>query len=155
MKSELLRAIAKSWLIVATLDILAAFIQTWLYGRNPIKVLNYIASGVFGQSAIEGTWHYGLYGLIFHYFIALSWTTLFFLMYPRLKFLSKNLTLTGMGYGLFVWILMTQAVLPLSNVTRGPFRLTSAIIAIVILMVAIGLPLAFMAAKFYSRAEKP
>ena len=58
--------------------------------------------------------------------------------------------MTGVVYGLFIWLTMNRIVVPLSNVAAFPFRITSAIIGASILMVAIGLPLSFIAHKFYT-----
>lgn len=137
-------------LLVGTLDILAASIQTLIYGRNPLDMLKFVASGVFGNEALTGGLAFSFYGLFFHYCIAMGWTILFFLVFPKLDFLSKNRVLTGLGYGLFVWVCMSQIVLPLSNTPSFPFRLSGAIIAVMILMAAIGLPLSFIASKYYS-----
>src|SRR5258708_4777139 len=111
-KGNLVKTIMWAGLLVGTLDITAAFIQTLAYGRNPISVLNFIASGVFGKQAFSGGLPFAFCGMVFHYCIAYSWTTLLFLTYPQLKFLSKNRILTGLGYGLFIWLIMTRIVLP-------------------------------------------
>jgi hypothetical protein len=64
--------ILKAGLIVGTLDILAAFIQYAIKtGKNPTVVLKFIASGVFGKEAFNGGTMMNVYGLIFHFVIAL------------------------------------------------------------------------------------
>lgn len=136
--------------IVGTLDILAATTQTLIYRRNTMDMLKFIASGVFGNAALAGGPAFSLYGLFFHYCIALGWTILFFLVYPKFNFLSKNRVATGLVYGFFVWICMSQIVLPLSNTPSFPFRLSGAVISVIILMAAVGLPLSFMAGRYYS-----
>jgi hypothetical protein len=73
--------------------------------------------------------------------------------YPKLKFLSGNKVMVGIGYGLFVWLIMNRVVLPLSNIPPMPFVLTKAILAASILVVAIGLPLSFFANSYYSKQE--
>lgn len=153
-KGNLFKTILWAGLLVGSLDITAAFIQTLLYGRNPVGVLNFIASGVFGKEALDGGASFAFYGLVFHFCIAMGWTIIFFWIYPRMKFLSKNKIITGVGYGFFVWLMMNRIVLPLSNVPHFPFRFTSAIIASLVLMAAIGLPLSFIAHSFYSSQQK-
>ncbi|MBA4055260.1 MAG: hypothetical protein C0490_11150 [Marivirga sp.] len=152
--SRLPRTIVFAGLLVGTLDILAASIQTLIYGRSPLNMLKFVASGVFGSEALTGGPAFSFYGLFFHYCIAMGWTVLFFLVYPKLDFLSRNRILTGLGYGLFVWICMSQIVLPLSNTPSLPFKLSGAIIAVLILMAAIGLPLSFIANKYYSTRRR-
>jgi hypothetical protein len=143
------RTILLAWLLVATLDGASASIQTALYGRDPIGVYNYIASGVFGPQALTGGITYTLIGLLFHYFIAFCWTRFFFFIYPRVKAMSINRLATGVVYGLFIWVIMTRIVVPLSSTPKGPFRIQSALIGASILIVMIGLPLSFIAHKYF------
>jgi uncharacterized membrane protein YagU involved in acid resistance len=137
-------------LLTGTLDILAAIIQTYLHGGNPVKMFQYIASGVFGEKSFAGGLTYAFYGLAFHYAIAFAWTIFFFLIYPKMKFLRRNRLLAGMGYGAFIWIIMNLAVLPLSNVPQSPFHFPRAVTGMLILMAAIGLPLSYLASRFFS-----
>ena len=149
-KRSLLKTILLTGLLVGTLDGSAAVIQTLAYGRNPIRLFNFIASGVFGNDAFAGGLPYAFYGLLFHYCIAFTWTVFFFWIYPVVKILSRNKIMTGVVYGLFIWLTMNRIVVPLSNVAAFPFRITSAMIGASILMAAIGLPLSFIAHKFYT-----
>lgn len=144
------KVILVTGVLVGTLDGLAAVIQTLINGGSPVVVFQFIASGIFGEESFEGGMTMAVCGLIFHLCIALGWTTFFFLIYPKMKFLSQNKILAGLGYGLFIWLVMTRIVLPLSNVPQFPFRISQAIIGILILMAVIGLPLSFIASKFYS-----
>ncbi|MCI0751224.1 MAG: hypothetical protein L0Y35_05250 [Flammeovirgaceae bacterium] len=148
--ANLVKAILVAGLIVGTLDIMAASVQTMINGRDPLNMWKFIASGVFGKKALTGGLMYSFLGLFFHYCIATIWSTIFFLAYPRISALSENRVLTGLAYGLFVWLGMSQIVLPLSNVPPLSFKLAGAIKAILILMGAIGLPLSFLASRFYS-----
>lgn len=149
-KNSLTVSIAKAWILVGTLDILAAIIQTWLSGGSILRLMQYIASGVFGPPAFEGGWNYGMAGLLFHYGIALGWTLLFFRLYPRMPFAPGRPLLTGIGYGIFVWMAMNRVVLPLSQVRMGPFDWSRATLAAMVLILAIGLPLSFLAKKHFS-----
>jgi hypothetical protein len=141
-------------LLVGTLDIMAATIQTLMNGRNPIGMLKFIASGVFGKAAFSEDIGFAFYGLFFHYVIAMGWTLLFFISFGKLKVLSKNRILTGIGYGVFVWLCMSRVVLPLSNIPPLPFSIAGAIKSVLILIAAIGLPLSFIASRFYSPITK-
>lgn len=136
-----------AWLIVGTLDITAAVIQTLINGGNPLMMLKFIASGVFGPAAFAGGNGYAVMGLLFHYIIAGIWTWLFFLLYPRLRFLQENVWVTMIVYGLFVWFIMNRIVLPLSNTPPIPFTVRGALISATILILAIGMPLAMMARR--------
>ena len=146
--------IVKAGILAGTLDIICALVQFYLQtGKNPEAVLKYIASGVFGPSTLKGDILIELYGLMFHYFIAFIWTILFFLVYPKISLLSRNRFISGCGYGLFVWIIMTRVVVPLSNTPKIPFNFGRAVIAILILMFAIGQPISYLVNRYYSTRQ--
>lgn len=144
--------VIKAGLIVGTLDISAAFINTWITaGRGPDAVLNFVASGVFGPDAFTGSLVMTLMGLLFHYVIAMAWTWLFFRAYPKISTWVPNWIVLGVLYGIFVWIVMNRLVVPLSNTPKFPFNLKSAIINAAILVVCIGLPLSWLAKRLQGR----
>jgi len=138
--------ILKAWLLVGSLDIIAACTQYYIKtGKNPENVLKYVASGVFGKDASIGGTMMSVYGLVFHFINALLFTLFFFLVVSKFRFASANRILTGIVYGAFMWAVMRFLVLPLSNVQLLPLTLSGSLIAIAILIVCIGLPLSFMA----------
>lgn len=140
--------IFKAGLIAGTMDICAACIQYYLRtGKNPENVLRFVASGVFGKEALAGGHLYSAAGLLFHYLIAFSFTVFFFFIYPRLKFLSYNIFLSAVLYGVFTWTIMSRIVLPLSNTPPIPFTWSGAATAAGILIVCIGLPLSIIAKR--------
>lgn len=57
--------------------------------------------------------------------------------------------LTAIIYGVFIFIAMDIVVLRFTRVPPGTFHLDKALIATAILIVAIGLPVAYFARKFY------
>jgi len=143
-----------SGVVVATLDILAAILFFVLdTGKNPVIVLNYIASGIFGKAALTGDVSMAVWGLLLHYLIAFIFTILFFLLYVRIPFLQKNKWVTAVIYGIFVWIIMNLVVVPLSRVPASGFNLAKALRGAAILIVCIGLPLASIASKYYLRKQ--
>lgn len=150
---KLTSTIIKAGLIVGTLDILSAFVYVFLKTGKfiPFAIFKFIASGIFGNPALSGGTIIILAGLVLHYVIAFAFTIFFFWLYPKVKALSKNKVVTGILYGIFIWMLMNLIVVPLSNVAARPFNITNAIINVLILIVLIGLPLSYMAAKFYKQ----
>ena len=148
-KTNLFFTIIGAGLFVGFLDGLAAIIQTLVNGGNPEKVFQFIASGVFGTPAFSGGIATVIYGIFFHLAIALIWTLIFFVIYRNLKALSKSIVLTGTLYGILVWAVMTRLVLPLSNAPAIPFAWRGAVISILILIAAVGLPLSFLAHRYY------
>ena len=136
---------------VGFLDASAAVINYVLNThKNPIVISKYIASAVFGKKAYSGEPSMIFFGFLFHFLIAYSFTLLFFFLYPKINFLSKNRLLTGIIYGIFIWLVMNLFVLPLTNVAKQSFTLKPTITGILILIVAIGLPLSYIAYNYYN-----
>lgn len=143
--------ILKAGLIAGILDATAASINYKIAtGNNPIKVWKFVASGFFGKAALTGGTSFAIWGFIFHMLIAATFAALFFFIYPHVKFLSKNKVLTGLFYGIIVWMIMNLIIVPLSHTPKFPFNATKAILAAGILMVCIGLPISLIVAKYYS-----
>jgi hypothetical protein len=145
--SRTARAIARAWLIVGTLDILAAVVLTLLRDANPLGTLRFIASGVFGAEAFAGGLPYALLGLLFHYCIAMIWTLIFFFIAAPVTNVRRHPILAGVVYGVVVWLAMNLIVLPLSNIPPVSMTFGSAAIGMSVLIAAVGLPLAFLAAR--------
>lgn len=132
-------------LLVGTLDIIAAIIHFKLSGGdNPVRILHFIASGVFGNAAFDAGPGMALAGLTFHYLIAGTWTFLYFLVYPFTFQKIRSKVISGIIYGVFIWIVMNLIVLPLSNTPEISRNLTRDVIGAAILVVAVGLPLSFI-----------
>ena len=150
MKKNIWKTIAWSGLLVGSLDILSALTHYYIKtGKDPVNVLKYVASAIFGSNAYDSGSAMAVYGLLFHYLVAFCWTILFFIIYQRLNLSSYNRIITGIIYGIIIWVVMTRVVVPLSRAATGPFDPLQAGIAVSILIVAIGLPLSFIAYRFY------
>src|SRR5882724_4888439 len=135
-----------SGLIVGALDAVAACVNAYLQrGVSPFGVFRFVASGVFGKEAFTGGWDIAALGLLFHFAIAIGWTSLFFVTYHKLKILQLNKIYVGLCYGIFVWLGMNFAVLPLSNVPPLVYRLVPTVIMIGIHMFVIGLSISLLA----------
>jgi uncharacterized membrane protein YagU involved in acid resistance len=142
----------KAGLLVGTLDISAAFLYYYARtGRNPLRILTFIASGIFGKAAFAGGSEMMLVGLVLHYIIALVFTFFFFWLLSRMEGLRKVNLLVGIFYGIFVWTVMNLAVVPLSSVSKQPFQWDTALINVLILIACIGIPLAVMANNYYKK----
>lgn len=116
---------------------------------TPLQLLHGIASGVFGETIVVNKIVTALIGVVFHYFIAYSFTTAYFLVYPHVKLLHHNKIINGLLYGIFVWLVMNFIVLPLSNVHHSPFKWIPATRGALILMFCIGLPISLFTSKYY------
>ncbi len=153
MKRGLTGAVLSAWALVGTLDWIAAVSVFMLRGgSDPQKVFIFIASGVLGSGAGTGEPWIPYLGFLLHYFIALNWTVVFFLAYPRVSFLRMSPIVVGVGYGAVIWLVMNLVVIPLSLIPPLPFVPASAMIGSSVLMICIGIPLAFLARRYYQSA---
>ncbi|MDR6763317.1 putative membrane protein YagU involved in acid resistance [Flavobacterium sp. 2755] len=146
------KTILFSGLLAGTLDILAAIFvySVILHQTTAEKILQSIASSVFKQHAYTGGAQMVFYGLLLHYFIALAFAYFYYKIYPHVPILKKNIIVSGIVYGIFVWIVMNLIVLPIvfPNLPSKEFDLPL-IISVLILIVCIGLPIAFVTKKSY------
>lgn len=146
-----IKTILLSGFAAGTLDILAAILLSYLLRKVPaIQVLQGVASGVFGQDAFTGGTTMALLGLLFHYLIAYCFAIGYFIVFPYVPLLLKQKVLSGLLYGIFVWLLMNLVVVPLSNVTRPPLQWDSILRGATVLMLCIGLPISLITHKYYN-----
>jgi len=133
-------------LLVGVLDALAAIV---VYSANPIRMFQFIASGVIGKEAFAGGMVSAGWGVLFHFFIAFFWTAVYFILYPVLNLRTIHKFVSGLLYGIIIWLGMNMIVLPISH--GAPREITvSSITGIVILIVAVGLPIAWMVNRYYA-----
>lgn len=159
MKNKrLLKTLFFTALTAAILDLSGAVVNYMISheGAFPKKILEYIAGGVYGGSALDGSLRMNITGAILHFMIAAIWTCLFFVFYPKIKFFQRSIWVNAVVYGFIVWTVMNLVVLPLSawKAPIVPFKLETAIRAAIILMICIALPIA-ISAKNYYRSDRP
>ncbi len=148
----LFKAILITGLIVGVLDAMAASVYSYvLFGSTPDKVFRYVASGFFGKEALSGGMSIAAWGLFFHFTVAMGWTALFYFLYPKISFFSSSKYISGIGYGIFIWLMMNFVVIPLSNVPPSTFHFTiRTAIMIGIHMFIIGVTISYLANRYSS-----
>lgn len=145
------KAILWSGLIAGVLDSLAGVVVYYIYfGLNPLQVLQFIASGIYGPAAINGGVFMIVVGLFFHFVIAYTVAIIYFIAYPRIAILRDQKIIAGLLYGLGIWVVMNVMILPYSNIPKSPFDLSLAIVGIVWHMVLVGIPIALITSKHYN-----
>lgn len=134
-------------LLAGTLDAIGAF--AWNYPTSPLKVFKFIASGAFGKAAFAGGTNMVLWGILFHYIIALSFSAVLFLMYPSFISKLRNKYVTAIVFALITWAITTLIIVPLSCIGWRPLHLKGVLIGFGILIFTIGLPVVLIADRFY------
>lgn len=149
--SQAAKVILLGGLIAGTLDLIAAFVSAWLRnGATPLRVSQFIASGAVGTTAFTGGYKTALLGVAFHFLIATTAATVFYLASRKLHFLIKWPVPMGLLYGVLVYLFMNFVILPLSAITpaRVPPTLSARAIQALIIMFCVGLPIALITRWF-------
>jgi hypothetical protein len=142
------KVIAGATLLVGVLDLSDAFIFYALRGIPPIRILQGIAGGIYGRAALGMGHRAALIGLLCHFFIAFSATTVFLLASRRLP-LGRHPWIYGSLFGIALYIVMNYVVLPLSKIGLRPTPpLVPLINGVAALVFCIGIPLAFIARRY-------
>lgn len=136
-------------LIAGTLDLIAACLNAWLRSRvNPIRVAQFIASGVLGAASFNGGAKSAALGVAFHFVIATVAAAVFYFASRKFLVLVERPVTYGLLYGVVVHLFMTQVIVPLSNVTQRPTTASGFIIGLLIIMFCVGLPIALIVRRF-------
>ncbi|HWR16402.1 MAG TPA: hypothetical protein VN577_16385 [Terriglobales bacterium] len=130
------------------LDISSAMVAWGIRGVKPIRILQSVASGALGRAAFDGGWSTALLGLGFHFTIAFTAATVYYLASRKLTFLVQRAVLFGMLYGEFVFLFMHYVVVPLSRAQQGRFTWASLISGPVGHLFFVGLPIALAIRKW-------
>ncbi|MBI5080579.1 MAG: hypothetical protein HZB17_04645 [Chloroflexi bacterium] len=149
--SESYWAIFWGGLAVGVLDLTAAFITSGVRGRNPIWVMQSIASGLLGAEAFKGGLRAAALGVVCHFFIAFTVTTVYYVASLNFNILVEQILVCGVLYGVAVYGFMYFIVLPRS---AFPFKITftPAVLAngITIHIFCVGLPIA-LAVRWFAK----
>ena len=156
MRKSFFASALTAGLIAGILDITGACINAYIKSdgvTTPMKVLRYVASGAVDPKTFSNPTLLALFGLLVHFFIAISFTFLFFFLAKQIPSLVKYPIPIGILYGIFVWAAMRFIILVnLSRhkqkpiVTQEDFQ--NAAINAGILVLCIGIPVALLARKY-------
>jgi hypothetical protein len=146
------KAIFLTGLLAGFLDGAAALLLFVARGaKRPLLLFQYIASAVYGNHAFTGGRKMIIAGVLFHLGIAMTFITFYFLLFPHVKWLGLYPLVSAVLYGLLVWLMMNRIVVPLSRAQARPFSWAMVYINMVILILTIGIPAAYIARWFYKK----
>jgi uncharacterized membrane protein YagU involved in acid resistance len=145
--SGALPAIFSAGLLAGVLDITAAFV-TWVpQGVPPVRILQGIASGLLGPQAFKEGMPTALLGGALHFLIALSVAAVFYAASRKIHFMTRGPILSGLLYGVCVYLVMYWIVMPLSRFHPAQ-TIPRSIIAIATHMICVGLPISLMVRRY-------
>jgi asparagine N-glycosylation enzyme membrane subunit Stt3 len=151
--SGALCAIVTAGLVVGVLDISSAFVIWWQRGVGLQRGLQGIAAGLLGGKSFEGGVATAALGLALHFFVAFVVVTVFYLASRNVRFLTKQPFVSGVLYGIGVYIVMYWFVLPTAFPTFR-HRLWNELLAIAIHICLIGLPCAFIVRRYSQETQQ-
>jgi len=151
--SEAFRAILTAGLVVGVLDISSAFVIWWQRGVGAPRGLQGIAAGLLGGSAFDGGLVTAGLGLALHFFVAFVVVSVFYLASRKIPFLARQPIVSGVLYGIGVYLVMFWCVLPRVFSTFR-HRLSNDLLQLAIHICLIGLPTAFIVRRYSEVTEQ-
>lgn len=146
-RSRVLPTIASAGLIAGILDITSAFVIAEIKGTGSIRMLQGIASGLLGQRSFEGEMATAGLGLAIHFLIAFTAAAVFYAASQKLSSLTQHVVVSGLLYGIAVYIVMYWMVVPLAF-PNARHSMSRDVTAVIIHIVLIGLPIALVVRCF-------
>ena len=152
-KAGAFRAILTTGLIVGVLDISSAFVIWWERGVGARRGLQGIAAGLLGDSAFDGGLVAAGLGLALHFVVAFVVVTIFYLASRKISFLTKQPFVSGVLYGIGVYIVMFWFVLP-TVFSTFRHRLSNDLLQLAIHICLIGLPTALIVRRYSQQTQR-
>lgn len=140
------RTIGLATLVAGTLDILFAIILSLTYGRDPMAMLRYVASGPFPAATEWGTAG-SVTGLLVHFTLMAIMAAAYVWFARSRPYLAAKPVRAGVAYGLITYIIMNLIVVPMRfgmPVSPRPIAIVAQLFAHVVL---VGIPIAMITAR--------
>jgi hypothetical protein len=137
------RAITTATLVVGILDISSAFVIWWQRGVALEPGLQGIAAGLLGTKSYQGGIATAGLGVVLHFFVAFVVVSVFYLASRKIALLTEQPLISGIVYGIGVYVVMYWGVLPAAFPTFR-HRLWNELLALAIHVCLIGLPTALI-----------
>jgi len=114
MKRAYLTAILLGGAIAGVGDIAFAICFAAYNGTPPDRLLQIVASGLLGKAAFTGGLAAAALGLALHFAMSFMWATGFVVATMRMPVLVRHPVVSGIAFGVLVFLVMRLVVLPLS-----------------------------------------
>jgi riboflavin transporter FmnP len=151
--SETFRAIITAGLAVGVLDISSAFVIWWQRGVGARRGLQGIAAGLLGANSYDGGLVTAGLGLALHFFVAFVVVSVFYIGSRKIEFLTIHAVVSGVLYGIGVYLVMYWLVLPMAF-PLFRHRVGNDLLAVAIHISLIGLPCALIVRHYSQRARQ-
>ena len=145
--SHAFRPVLLATLIAGVLDISSAFVLWAMRNVSPVRGLQGIATGYFGQHSYDLGLTSAILGLATHFLIVFVASVLFYIASRRLRFLTEHPIVIGLIYGVAIYVFMTCVVLPLASI-HPRHTVLEVLRSMIIVMVLVGLPIALIVRRY-------
>jgi hypothetical protein len=125
----------------------------WQRGVGVQRGLQGIAAGLLGESSYDGGLVTAGFGLALHFFVAFVVVSIFYVASRRMEFLTSHPVVSGVLYGIGVYIVMYWLVLPTTFPTFR-HRLWNKLLAVAIHISLIGLPCALIVSRYSQQTRQ-
>src|SRR4030095_4979927 len=151
--SATFRAILTAGLVVGVLDISSAFVIWWQRGVGLRRGLQGIAAGLLGANSYNGGLVTAGLCLAVHFLVAFVVVSVFYVASRRIEFLTIHPVMSGVLYGIGVYIVMYWFVLPMVFPTFR-HRFWNELLAVAIHISLIGLPCALIVRRYSQQTRQ-
>jgi len=138
-------------LLAALGDLSQAFVAFGLFGATPFRILQGIASGIFGPHSREMGMTSAAIGLLCHFTIAFSAAMVYYLISRLIRAVLDYPIVAGLIYGELVFLFMYAVVIPLSAIGHARYNLPTYLTGPIGHPLLVGLPIALCARHFLRR----
>ena len=118
--SGALRTVLLAGCAAASIDLIFAFVFFgWTLGITPVRVMQSVASGLYGRASFDGGLTTAMVGFVAHYFILIVAAWWYWLASRRLPQINRHWLASGLAFGVAIYAVMQYIVVPLSAAPRG------------------------------------
>lgn len=116
MRHSAIATILLGGLIAGTIDVFSASV---ISGLDPKTILHAIASGLLGRNSFYGGWSTAAIGLALQWTMSLIIAAVYVIAATRIEILRRWWIAGGLAYGVVIFFVMNDIVVPLSAAPFG------------------------------------
>ena len=138
------RAILTSGFIAGTIDIGAACV---IYTVGPVVILKSIAGGILGPASFRGGAAVAALGLLLQWLMSWVIAAAYLVATANMPIVRRSWILSGLAYGVVVFVVMNYVILPLSAVGHTPTFTVTRFVGNLLAMFLFGLIISYFASR--------
>jgi hypothetical protein len=141
-------------LLAGALDLTFAWVFYGSSGILPVRILQFIASGVLGPGSFQMGLESAALGAGLHFIISVGAAAIYYLASLRFPFLTRRTLVSGATFGVLVFLTMNFVVVPLSAVKPSHMKMSSVIGELCSHVFLFGMPIAYAISRGVLRPSR-